>query len=48
MENVLEQLIIDDEMALLDEEDMSILLEEETERIPADLKERILQGEYIL
>lgn len=47
MENMLERLIVEDEMALLDEQDTMILLEEETERIPADLKERILQGEYI-
>lgn len=47
MLNEIDQLLIEDEMALLDEQDTMILLEEENKTVPLDLKERILQGEYL-
>jgi len=47
MLNIIDQVIVDDEMATQDYDDAMILLEEETERIPADLREKVMNGEYL-
>ena len=47
IEQKVEEILTDDEMATLDAQDTDILLEEEEETIPLELKERILKGEYL-
>lgn len=51
MENIfnIDQIIVDDEMANLDATDTDIIFEADSEiyKLPLELKERILQGEYL-